>query len=123
MGEERVYTVEEANAVLPDLRGRLERIRVSRRVVLKAGERIREAVAVDGGGQAGKDYWEALAALRRDVTFLAEQDILLRDPEIGLIDFPGEVDGQPAFLCWRLGEERVSHWHPPDAGFAGRRPL
>jgi len=121
--EERVYTIEEANAELPDLRARLEVIRRARQTILKAAERIRAQVAADGGGHEGKDYWEAQATLRAEVRALAERDILLRDPETGLVDFPGERDGRRVYLCWRLGEERVSFWHDVDSGFAGRRPL
>jgi hypothetical protein len=120
---ERTYTVEEADAALPDLRTRLERIRTSRQVMLRAAERIRGQVEADGGGHAGTDYWKASAALKADVEELARQGILLRDPESGLIDFPAERDGRPVFLCWRLGEDRVSHWHDIDTGFAGRKPL
>jgi hypothetical protein len=43
--------------------------------------------------------------------------------EDGLVDFPGEIDGERACLCWKLGEPAVEWWHRPDAGFAGRRPL
>jgi hypothetical protein len=43
--------------------------------------------------------------------------------DLGLVDFPGEVDGRPAFLCWRLGEPAVEHWHRRDAGYASRQPL
>lgn len=121
--EERVYTVEEANALLPELRERLERIRTNRQVLLRAAERIKAQVARDGGGHHGSDYWEASRALRADVERLAEQDILLRDPESGLVDFPGRREGRSVYLCWRLGEERVGFWHEVDTGFAGRRPL
>ena len=43
--------------------------------------------------------------------------------DAGLVDFPGELEGRPIYLCWRLGEEAVMHWHELDAGFAGRRPI
>ena len=123
MGDERTYTVDEANAALPELRERLERIRAARQTILRAAERIRGQVAADGGGHEGKDYWEARASVKADIERLAEQGILLRDPETGLVDFPGEREGRRVFLCWRMGEDRVSHWHDVDSGFAGRRPL
>ena len=41
----------------------------------------------------------------------------------GLVDFPSRLDGRTVFLCWRLGEPEVLHWHELDAGFAGRQPL
>jgi hypothetical protein len=98
-------------------------IRTARHVVIRAGERIRSQVAADGGGHEGKDYWNALQTLRSEVERLAADGILLRDPETGLIDFPGELGGRRVFLCWRPDEERVAFWHGADSGFAGRQPL
>jgi hypothetical protein len=124
MGDERRYTVEEADAMLPELRERLERIRDARQAMLREAELVREKVVEDGGGaHAGGEYWEATATLREGIERLAAEGILLRDPEAGLVDFPAERGGERVFLCWRLGEDRVGHWHPPDTGFAGRRPL
>jgi hypothetical protein len=120
---ERTYTPAEADEMLPDLRDRLERIRSNRQVMLRAAERIRDQVEADGGGHFGNDYWQAARALKADVERLAADNVVLRDPETGLIDFPGERDGRPVFLCWRLGEERVEHWHEIEAGYLGRKPL
>lgn len=124
MGEERTYTVDEANALLPDLRERLARIREARQVLLRSAELVRERVASEpGGAHGGRGYWEASTALRREIERLAAEDIVLRDPETGLVDFPGELEGRRVWLCWRLGEERVGFWHELESGFAGRRTL
>ena len=124
MADERSFTVEEADALLPELRERLERIRDARQAMLREAELVREKVVEDGGGaHAGSEYWEATATLRTEIERLATEGILLRDPETGLVDFPAEREGERVYLCWRLGEDRVGHWHPPDTGFAGRRPL
>jgi hypothetical protein len=48
---------------------------------------------------------------------------VVKDLETGLLDFPAIVDNQEAYLCWRLGEERIRFWHRQDEGFAGRKPL
>ena len=120
---EPAYTLEEANAALPDLRERLARIRSSRQQVLRSSARIREQVAADGGGHEGHDYFDALAVLKAEVENLSERGIILRDPESGLVDFPAEIEGRRVYLCWRLGEERVGHWHDLDTGFIGRKPL
>jgi len=120
---ERVYTPREANDGLPDLRRRLERIGAARQTILDAAERIRGQVVADGGGHEGKDHWEATAALKAEIEDLAARGILLRDPQAGLVDFPGEREGRPVYLCWRLGEDAVSFWHEVDSGFAGRKPL
>ena len=122
-GAERVYTVDEANSTVDDLRPRLARIREARRVVIGAGERIRAQVAADGGGHEGSDYYQALRSLRAEVENLASEGILLRDPENGLVDFPAEIDGRRVFLCWRTDEARVTYWHGPESGFAERRPI
>jgi hypothetical protein len=124
MPGERRYTVEEADAMLPELRERLERIRVARQTMLREAELVREKVVEDGGGaHASRDYWEATGTLRTEIERLATEEILLRDPETGLVDFPAERAGERVYLCWRLGEDHVGHWHPLDTGFAGRRPL
>ncbi len=120
---ERRFSPEEANAELPDLRERLPRLRDARQAMIAASRRISEAIATDGGGVAGSDWFGAQQTLRDDVTALAERGILLRDPDTGLVDFPGEIDGRRVFLCWRLGEEAVSWFHEVDAGFVARKPL
>jgi hypothetical protein len=120
---DRTFTPEEANAELAELRERLPRLRDSRREVIRTSERITDAVAADGGGVAGSDWFEAQRVLRSDVLYLAERGVLLRDPESGLVDFPGEVDGREVFLCWRLGEDDVAWYHEQQAGFSSRKPL
>ncbi len=117
------YTADEANQLLPSLRTALQKIRHARQVVLAGGERIRQTAPLDGGGEEGKEFWDALQTLRREVEALNELEIVLRDPESGLIDFPAKRDGREIFLCWRLGEDRVGYWHGPDSGFGGRKPL
>ena len=124
MDEDRLYTVDEANEMLLELRERLPRVRSARQVMLRGAELVKERIATDGGGASGgREYWEAQATLRAEIERLAEENIVLRDPETGLVDFPGEREGRRVWLCWRLGEERVAHWHELDTGFTGRRPL
>jgi hypothetical protein len=123
MEEARIYTREEANAALPELRERLVRIRDARQTMLRGAERVKAAVEADGGGHAGTDLWRASRALKAEIEWLASQNILLRDPETGLLDFPAELDGREVFLCWRAGEQEVAYWHDVEAGFAGRQPL
>jgi hypothetical protein len=120
---ERLFTVEEANAELPELRRRLPALRRARQGLIASSQRIDEAVAVDGGGVAGSDWFAHQQALKAEVTYLAERGILLRDPETGLVDFPAERDDEHVFLCWRLGEDEVGYFHGEHGGFGGRRPL
>jgi hypothetical protein len=117
------YTVEEANAQLGELRPLIEEIRAARQVVLKGSERIRASATTNGGADVSREYWEALAALRRGVEEVNRRGIVLRDPESGLLDFPSRREGKPVYLCWRLEEDHVGFWHGPDSGFSGRRPI
>jgi hypothetical protein len=120
---ERLFDVARAEAALPMLREVLPRVRDARRALIDASERITAAVAADGGGVAGGDWFTAQERLRADLTTLADEGILLRDPETGLVDFPAEREGRRVFLCWRLGEDRVAWFHDEHAGFSNRRPL
>lgn len=61
-----------------------------------------------------------LAELRDE---LEEIGCELKDYGLGLVDFPARYDDRDVLLCWKLGEEAVSHWHAPDTGFAGRSPI
>jgi hypothetical protein len=120
---EKRFTPALANAELDELRERLPRLRDARRAVIRSSERITAAVAADGGGVAGSEWFEAQRILRAEVIYLAERGILLRDPETGLVDFPGEVEGRQVFLCWRVGEDEVAWYHEQHAGFTSRKPL
>ena len=123
MTEERLFTLEEANAALEELRARLPRLREARQRLIDSGERIAAAVEIVGGGVAGTDWFHAQEELKAELLWLAERGILLRDPNTGLVDFPAERDGERVFLCWRLGEDRVGWFHDAQAGFSGRKPL
>lgn len=123
MTEERLYTLEEANAELADLRERLPRLRAARDGLIAASERIKEAIADDGGGVAEAGWFTHQQTLKTEIEHLAERGILLRDPEIGLIDFPAERDGRRVYLCWRLGEDQVAWYHESTAGFGARKPI
>ena len=54
---------------------------------------------------------------------LRELEVVLRDLDRGLVDFPSLRDGREVYLCWQEGEDEIGFWHEPDAGFGGRRPL
>jgi hypothetical protein len=120
---ERLFTRDEADAELDDLRERLPRIREARRSLIETSQRIDEAVTIDGGGIEGSSWFRFQQTLKEDVEDLAARGILLRDPETGLVDFPAELEGRRVFLCWRLGEGEVAHFHEEHGGFSGRKPL
>lgn len=123
MTEERLFSIVEADAELEELRVRLPRLREARQRLIDTGERITSAVQMDGGGIEGSDWFRAQETLKRELLWLADRGILLRDPDTGLVDFPAERDGERVFLCWRLGEERVGWYHSERSGFSSRKPL
>jgi len=118
-----VYTIETANALLPYLAPTLVELREK----FEAAEQIRQAMvrAAAGNGWSERRDEERNTMMR--VAELLERiekwDLVLRDVSTGLVDFPAIVEGQNAFLCWRLGEAEVAFWHSPEDGFQGRRPL
>ena len=48
---------------------------------------------------------------------------IVKDLEVGLLDFPARMNGEEVYLCWRLGEDRIRFYHRQDEGFAGRKPI
>ena len=93
--------------------GPLERCRAARRAWRRQRER-RGARRRDGPLEA--EMTEIGGGMRALVEHLESLGIELRDLEQGLVDFPGERDGEPVWLCWVLAEPEVAHWHPIDEG-------
>ncbi|GIU96723.1 MAG: hypothetical protein KatS3mg013_0526 [Actinomycetota bacterium] len=120
---ERRFTLEEATELLGELRRRLPRVRSARQALLASARRVAASAATDGGGGAGAAWFSAARELREQVEWLAAQGVLLRDAETGLVDFPSERDGEPIYLCWRLGEPTIAWYHDRTSGLRGRRPL
>ncbi|HUO73588.1 MAG TPA: DUF2203 domain-containing protein [Solirubrobacteraceae bacterium] len=127
MRHERHYTLEQASAVRGWVAERVGRIRDARARILAIGASASEAIGTldpeTGGSYPGRAVAGPLVALSRALSELEAVDVVLRDVERGLIDFPAIRDGEEVYLCWLLDEDRIGFWHPPDAGFGGRRPL
>ncbi|MEA2271776.1 MAG: hypothetical protein QOI98_484 [Solirubrobacteraceae bacterium] len=121
----RHYTLDEANGALPWISECLERLREAQAVVSDEGgrEALARAAAESGGGFPNREVAEALGAWQATIAELDAADVVLRDVERGLFDFPALRDGEEIYLCWVDGEERIAFWHDPEAGFAGRQPL
>jgi uncharacterized protein DUF2203 len=122
---ERHYTVEEANAALAWVLERIERLRAAR--VGLNDEDARAALSdsgpMNGGGQAGKVVSDAFLEMRNALMELQAMEIVLRDLDRGLVDFPAIRDGNEVFLCWEEGEDEVGYWHDLESGYGGRQPL
>lgn len=117
------YTRQSANKVLPEVRERLSRLREASND-LEGHPITAAATSGSNGGGAGANAWlEASKTAAAELTWFGEAGIVLRDIEQGLLDFPGERNGEDIYLCWRLGEPSVDFWHGTDTGFASRQPL
>ena len=120
---ERVFTVEEANALVGSLSPILERLRVAQGVISTRHSELTEHAQGNGGGEEGVEFLQAVDDAGEAIAELVDAGIVVRDPSSGLVDFPSVRDGQRIYLCWRLGEESVGWWHPTTSGFADRRPI
>jgi hypothetical protein len=125
MDDEQLFTLDEASALLPRLRPLLERLQEAQRSLSDKGllERLRSAAAGNGGGAAARAVMETGDEFGRISAEIEALGVVVRDPATGLVDFPAERDGEPIYLCWRVEEDSIGHWHDRDAGFMGRQPL
>src|SRR3954447_14534199 len=129
----RTFTLDEATALLPTIQPILERI-INLRARLERTERdlvslnwkARSNGPADHSGSFGEGQ-TARSALMAEINAkliqIHELGIELKDPAVGLIDFPSLRDGRVVYLCWRRGETAIEYWHDPDPGSAARQPL
>lgn len=121
------FTVEEANALLPELEPRLERLQSAWQRLSRSRHRfiatcVKHPHDDFGGGWLGTVAADSITAENTLIGIIA-RGIVVRDPATGLVDFPAMRNGQEVQLCWRLGEPSVAHWHTVDGGFGARRRL
>lgn len=123
MDQEPLYTVQEANDLLPFLAPTLVELREK----FEEAALIRKKMATasrSNGWSTARDEWTAkLARVDELMDRINGWGIQLRDITTGLVDFPGLRDGEEIWLCWRLGEPEVGYWHRRTEGFQGRRSL
>jgi hypothetical protein len=126
--ETKIFTIQEANALLPKVRTIVTKIQRAHRKLMHFREDAKQAAkaAEHGGGgiAGGVAYATALTELTLKISELEALGVQLKDFERGLVDFPSLRDGRIVLLCWQLGEgDELEWWHDVDAGFAGRTPL
>jgi hypothetical protein len=117
------FTAEEANALLPKVTPLVEELRDAHAIMEERQDDVTESIPTNGGGAVHREFLDASTRAAAALQTLEELGLVVRDPSSGLVDFPGIRDGREVFLCWRLGEEAVAWFHPPETGFAGRQPL
>src|ERR1043166_203064 len=128
----RLFTLEEANALLPVVRRILVEIQTKKRELdaLSAElDGLVDKTSSNGHSQAARmesvrSGTERVASdLDRLLTELHETGAELKGIEEGMVDFPSERDGRTVYLCWKMGEDAIRYWHELDTGFPGRQPL
>ncbi len=125
MRHSRHYSLDEANEAIAWVEKCLRRLREAKSNLgdKEAREALAESTPTNGGGEPGKVVSEAFLELRAALVDLRERDIVLRDLDRGLVDFPSISGEQEIYLCWEEGETEIGFWHDLETGFAGRRPL
>lgn len=134
-GPSRLFTLEEANALVPQLNS-LCAEQIERRAAIE--KRLVELAQKTGAPPEGvmekPDDPADVRAIKRDIISrlheyqsawneLEKLGVVLKDARTGLMDFYARVDGKVVFLCWQYGEDCVAHYHDIDAGFSGRKPI
>jgi hypothetical protein len=126
---EPTYTIEEANALVPAVRAVLLQLAVEQQRLAQEHEEMHRRLEGNGdpasleqAGHHEAEMAQIADGIRTLQAHLESLGIQLRDPEMGLVDFPAERDGRRVWLCWRLADPRVAYWHGTDEGYATRRP-
>lgn len=130
----RFFTLQQAEKVLPDiasairaaisLKERYQRLEsewqdFSQRVAVMGGVRIDRGQFME----QKNDREQAAQALKETIDKVHEYGCLVKDLDIGLIDFPTLFQGEEVYLCWKLGEAGIGFWHGVQEGFRGRKPI
>jgi hypothetical protein len=131
----RLFSLREANALLVDLQERFLRVRALRDQLAQAQKTLAGAGHAIEGPELRVDREappavqktqaravELLSQLRALLTEVAELGVEVKAAD-GLCDFRSKLHGRTVYLCWKFGEERITHYHDLEAGFAGRKPL
>lgn len=131
---ERTFTLEEAQSLLPVLESLLRNAISGKKFIEDVDSEFQELAhrVFLGGGMflnvvpLARRKAEREKAVQRVKDALAEIDAMgvqVKDLDMGLLDFPCEVEGRIVLLCWKLGEKAILHWHTVSEGFAGRKPI
>jgi len=123
---DRLFTLSEANHLIPQLNTRLMSVRQAKAVLARTKDDIRKASAqaqYGGGSTVGPLYISSLQQISTNLQAIQEMGVLVKDLEMGLCDFPHLRDGRVVFLCWKLGEQEIKWWHEISTGYKDRCPL
>jgi hypothetical protein len=131
---ERYFAPEEVERLIPRLTDSMGRVMQAQAAGRDAQEWLdaeQERITMAGGGVVDQAAWHARRARLEECTRIMRTGLeeiqgiggVIKDLGLGLVDFPHLRQGQEVNLCWRYGEQRITHWHGLDEGYAARRPL
>jgi hypothetical protein len=131
---DRTFTLQEAQNLLPVLESLLRAAMDGKKLIEAVDNELQDLahrVMMSGGllvnvVQMARRKAEREKAIHRVKDTLAEINAIgvqVKDIDIGLLDFPCKVEGRIVLLCWKLGEQGITHWHTSSEGFAGRKPV
>jgi hypothetical protein len=131
---DRTFTLDEAQSLLPVLESLLRAVIAAKKLIEQSDAEIQmlqHRIFLAGGTYVdivplARRRAERAKAEQRAKDALAEIDsigVQVKDIDVGLLDFPCQVEGTTILLCWKLGEHAITHWHGVDEGFAGRKPI
>lgn len=135
MRRPRLFSLEEANALVPELSKVVgHQLELQAEVDKRYGSLVERLGATPKSLDVASGDAPDVRAMKQDLVAqirviqrgwepIAELGAIVKDPKIGLIDFYGQLDGRLVWLCWRYGEDKVSYFHELDQGFAGRKPI
>ena len=122
----RYFTLSEANETLNFIRPLMDEVQVIREKIMStqpdAWSAIEKSVG-NGGSRALSQIVVDFEKLDALVHQILDTGVLIKDVNIGLLDFPARKDGREVYLCWQYGEGEIAFWHEIEAGYAGRQPI
>lgn len=122
----RYFTLDEASAMLDVIRPMLAEILEIRQSILEKQPEVWPVLAKaagNGGNRAANQVEREFTTLNQLVHRIQATGAVLKDLDLGLIDFPALRAGREVYLCWKYGEDQIRYWHDIDSGFVGRQPL
>lgn len=119
------FSIEEARKELPELSALLKELVGLKKILDSKGYDIYRHQYFGGMGPNGDRYFPPeLERLVEIAQYIGKKGILIKNLDLGLIDFPHiRSNNEEVYLCWKMGEEDIKYWHTLSAGFAGRKPL
>ena len=123
---QRYFTLQEANETLNLIRPLMDEVQAIRIKILKNQPEAWPAIeksAGNGGNRALSNMVQDFEKFDALIHRIQDMDVLIKDINLGLLDFPALKNGREVYLCWQYGEGDIAFWHEVEEGYAGRQPI